>query len=74
MEKACGLDVHKDSVFACILDEQGKKILEKRYGTLTPDLTTLRDTLVSHDCGSIAMESTGIYGCLYGMFRNRIFR
>jgi hypothetical protein len=25
MEKACGLDVHKDSVFACILDEQGKK-------------------------------------------------
>lgn len=61
MEKACGLDVHKDSVFACILDEQGKKILEKRYGTLTPDLTTLRDTLVSHGCGSIAMESTGIY-------------
>ncbi len=47
MEKACGLDVHKDSVFACILDEQGKKILEKRYGSLTPDLTALRDTLVS---------------------------
>jgi hypothetical protein len=39
MEKVCGLDVHKDSVFACILDEQGKRILEKRYGTLTPDLT-----------------------------------
>jgi hypothetical protein len=31
MEKACALDVHKNSVFACILDEQGKKILEKRY-------------------------------------------
>ena len=46
MEKACGLDVHKDSVFACILDEQGKKLFEKRYGTLTPDLTELRDTLV----------------------------
>jgi hypothetical protein len=29
MDKCCGLDVHKDSVFACILDEQGKKILEK---------------------------------------------
>ncbi len=28
MEKACGLDVHKDSIFACILDEGGKKILE----------------------------------------------
>jgi hypothetical protein len=23
---------HKDSIFACILDEQGKKILEKRFG------------------------------------------
>jgi len=61
MEKACGLDVHKDSVFACILDEKGEKIFEKRYGTLTPDLTELRDTLVSHGCGRVAMESTSIY-------------
>ena len=61
MEKACGLDVHKDSVFACILDEQGKKLLEKRYGTLTPDLTALRDALIENGCGRIAMESTSIY-------------
>lgn len=61
MEKACGLDVHKDSIFACVLDEEGKKILEKRYGTLTPDLTALRDTLVERGCGRIAMESTSIY-------------
>jgi transposase len=61
MDKACGLDVHKDSVFACILDEQGKKILEKRYGTLTPDLMELRNTLVEQGCGRVAMESTSIY-------------
>jgi len=61
MEKACGLDVHKDSVFACILDEQGEKKFEKRFGTLTPELTTLRDTLISHGCGRVAMESTSIY-------------
>jgi transposase len=61
MEKACGLDVHKESVFACILDEQGKKIFEKRYGTLTPDLIALRDTLVEYGCGRVAMESTSIY-------------
>jgi len=61
MEKACGLDVHKDSVFACILDEQGKKIFEKRFGTLTPDLEKLRDTLVEHGCGRVGMESTSIY-------------
>jgi len=61
MEKACGLDVHKDSVFACILDTQGKKIFEKRYGTLTPDLMELRDMLVEQGCGRVAMESTSIY-------------
>ena len=61
MEKACGLDVHKDSIFACILDEQGKKILEKRYGTLTPDLISLRDLLVEKGCGYVAMEITSIY-------------
>jgi len=61
MEKVCGLDVHKDSVFACILDEKGEKILEKRYGTLTPDLEKLRDALVEHGAGRVAMESTSIY-------------
>ena len=61
MEKACGLDLHKDSVFACILDEQGKIFFEKRYGTLTPELIELRDTLVSHGCTRAAMESTSIY-------------
>jgi transposase len=60
MDKCCGLDVHKDSIFACILDAQGQKILEKRYGTLTPDLTELRDTLLAYDCVRVAMESTGI--------------
>jgi transposase len=61
MEKACGLDVHKDSVFACILDEQGKKIFEKRFGTLTPDLKELSKTLLSYRCSRVAMESTSIY-------------
>jgi hypothetical protein len=61
MDKVCGLDVHKDSIFACILDAQGKKIFEQRFGTLTPELTQLHDTLVEHGCGRAAMESTSIY-------------
>jgi transposase len=61
MDKVCGLDVHKDSVFACILDEKGEKILEERYGTLTPDLDKLFDDLVKHGAGRVAMESTSIY-------------
>ncbi|MDR2680066.1 MAG: IS110 family transposase, partial [Tannerella sp.] len=53
--------MHKDSVFACILDAQGEKILEERYGTLTPELDRLRDTPVKYGCGRVAMESTSIY-------------
>ena len=61
MDKVCGLDVHKDSVFACILGENGEKIFEGRFGTLTPDLDRLRDVLVEHCAGRVAMESTSIY-------------
>ncbi|HXL00278.1 MAG TPA: transposase [Dysgonamonadaceae bacterium] len=71
---ACGFDIHKDSVFACILDEQGKRILGKRYGTLTPDLTALREALIEQGCGRVAMESTGIYRMPIWYVLNRIFR
>ena len=43
------------------MDEKSEKILEKRYGTLTPELTALRDMLVEKGCGRVAMESTSIY-------------
>ena len=39
MDKCCGLDIHKDSIFACVLDEKGKIV----FG--------LPDTMVSHGCG-----------------------
>jgi transposase len=61
MDRVCGLDVHKDSVFACILDEKEEKVLEERFGTLTPELDRLRDLLVAHGVGRVAMESTSIY-------------
>ena len=53
--------MYKDSVFTCILDEQGEIILEKRFGALTPDLDNLRDVLVEHCVGRVVMESTSIY-------------
>ena len=31
MNRTCGLDVHKDRIFACILDEKGGKFFEQRY-------------------------------------------
>jgi Transposase and inactivated derivatives len=60
MRTVCGLDVHKDSVFMCILGESGEKI-EEKYSTLTPDLDRMRDLMVTHHVGEVAMESTSIY-------------
>lgn len=59
-ERYCGLDVHKDSIFMCILTEGGEKI-EEVFGTVTPELDRLRDLLVEHYVGEVAMESTSIY-------------
>jgi hypothetical protein len=58
MDRCCDLDVHKDSVFSCIPDEQGNKILEKRYGTLPPELDKLRATLIEYGCGRVAMNES----------------
>jgi transposase len=60
----CGLDVHKDSVTACVLwaERKGKSQQEKRrFGTFTRNLLALSDWL--HECGvtQVAMESTGVY-------------
>ena len=60
MNTVCGLDVHKDSVFCCIICADGQKIQQK-FGVLTEDLITLRDLMVSEGVEECAMESTSIY-------------
>ena len=70
MKVACGLDVHKDSVFCCILCANGEKIQHK-FGVLTEELVTLRDLMVSEVLKSVQWRvpvSTGYpYGeCLKG--------
>lgn len=37
MRQVCGLDVHKNSVFVCILNENGI-VFQEKYGVLTPEL------------------------------------
>ena len=60
MERFCGLDVHKDSVFMCIIDEKGAKI-EQQFSTLTSDLELLNSVLLNHQVTRVALESTSIY-------------
>lgn len=60
MERYCGLDIHKDSVFMCIIDELGYKS-EHKFTTLTSDLLLLRESLLDMGVRQVAMESTSIY-------------
>ena len=60
MRQVCGLDVHKDSVFVCILNENGI-VFQEKFGVLTPELEQLASVLQEHDVGEVCMESTSIY-------------
>lgn len=55
----CGLDVHKNSVVACVITPDEKEI--RTFGTMTRDLLNLADWLTSKGCTHVAMESTGVY-------------
>lgn len=48
MRVVCGLDVHKDSVFVCILNENSAKF-ECKFGVLTPEPEELHRLLLTHD-------------------------
>lgn len=56
-----GLDVHKDSVFLCIMDNEEAIIFEKTYGVLTPDLRQMCRDMTDRGVSAAAMESTAVY-------------
>lgn len=60
IRQVCGLDVHKDSIFACILNENGV-IYQEKFGVLTTELEQLLAVLQQYDVGEVCMESTSIY-------------
>ncbi len=60
MKTVCGLDIHKDSIFMCILDSQGKKN-EEKFGVSTREIKRLSQRLKRHYVQDVCMESTGIY-------------
>ena len=60
MRIVCGLDVHKDSVYLCILSSTGE-IVEKVFGVLTFELAKMRDLMLKHHVQEVGMESTSVY-------------
>jgi len=64
IERCCGLDVHQETVVACVLvgapGAQPKKEV-RTFRTLTRDLEALRDWLLEAGVTHVGMESTGVY-------------
>jgi transposase len=60
--RCAGLDVHKDSVVACVRCVSPPAHQEVRsFQTTTTGLLALADWLASHGCTHVAMEATGVY-------------
>ncbi|MEC5424778.1 IS110 family transposase [Virgibacillus sp. C22-A2] len=59
IERACGMDVHKDNITACIVTPEGKEI--ETFSTKTLFLIQMIDWIKEHRCTHVAMESTSVY-------------
>jgi len=55
----CGLDVHAQTVVACLIKEGQKSV--RTFSTMTDDLLGLLDWLTAEGCTHVAIESTGVY-------------
>ncbi|WP_394187205.1 IS110 family RNA-guided transposase [Metabacillus halosaccharovorans] len=64
IEKCAGLDVHQETVVACVLfgslDQRPQKTVES-FSTTTTGLLKLSDWLSSYHVTDVVMESTGVY-------------
>ena len=61
--RCCGLDVHKETVVACVRRViDGKTVKEVRtFSTTTASLIALSEWLAEAKCTHVAMEATGVY-------------
>ena len=64
VSRCAGLDVHKDTVMACVRTPSpagGRRSTVRRFRTFTASLRELRDWLVAEGVTQVAMEATGVF-------------
>lgn len=61
--RCCGIDVHKNTVVACLRLHDGRRVQKhvQTFTTTTRELQRLVTWLTEHGCTHAAMESTGVY-------------
>ena len=62
-KRVAGLDVHKDTVVACVRVMRGRKVTRecRSFATTTAGLLALLGWLTESGCTHVAMEATGVY-------------
>jgi transposase len=63
-QQCAGLDVHKQTVVACLLITQGNGRVQEQvrtFGTMTADLAALSQWLEESQVEQVALESTGVF-------------
>ncbi len=58
-ERCAGLDVHRDTVVACVITPEAREV--RTFGAVTGGLLELADWLAGQGVTHVAMESTGVY-------------
>ena len=53
MRIVCGLDVHKDSIYLCILSDSGE-IFERVFGVLTTQLHEMHNLMLSYGVNEVS--------------------
>src|SRR4051794_18267599 len=64
IERCCGLDVHQETVVACLLTDAASARTHKKvriFRTVRRELEALRDWLTAAGVTHVGMESTGVY-------------
>jgi transposase len=61
--RCAGLDVHKDTVVACVRRQHGSEVEHdvRTFSTTTTQLVALWEWLEQNNCTHVAMEATGVY-------------
>ena len=57
--RCAGLDVHRDTVVACVITPEGREV--RTFGAVTGGLLELADWLAGQGVTHVAMESTGVH-------------
>ncbi len=63
LDKCCGIDVHQESLTACIMKGSGKNMYKeiREFSTFTDGIQALGSWLREHEVIHAAIESTGVY-------------